>query len=268
MYLWYLIAALILPPTAALYFLGLLAFWPSHVFYTSQHLKESAALFLLAAAYYCFLKVWRRCKADAKPRWNDQALMAAGALAIIVFGFFRSYLIPIICAALIIGMAVALRQHIKSRRRLGTHALAVAWILAALFLHRPIATLIKPHLYAPKGTSSSVFLDDIWTVAGPGKTKRLSPYSLRGLSDYRRARLKHSQLWSQRVLGRSIQTQIFPKTEFKTWSDMLLFLPKAIFYSLFMPLPGLYPTGGKLGRLLASSENIGLLVLFVLAVLG
>ena len=49
---------------------------------------------------------------------------------------------------------------------------------------------------------------------------------------------------------------------------MLLFLPKSIFYILFMPLPGLYPLGGKLGRILASAENLALLALSLVALLG
>ena len=68
--------------------------------------------------------------------------------------------------------------------------------------------------------------------------------------------------------GREIETQFFPDADFRTWPELVAFVPKGAFYALFMPLPGLYPMNGKVGRILAAAENALLLALAVLAVLG
>jgi hypothetical protein len=69
-------------------------------------------------------------------------------------------------------------------------------------------------------------------------------------------------------LGREIGTQIYPAADFRTWGDVLAYLPKGSFAVLFMPLPGLYPMGGKIGRYAAAGENVILLLLSALAAVG
>lgn len=54
-------------------------------------------------------------------------------------------------------------------------------------------------------------------------------------------------------------TTLFPGLAFDSWSDVLYFLPKGMFYVLFMPLPVLYPLEDNLGRWAAALENTALL---------
>ncbi len=94
------------------------------------------------------------------------------------------------------------------------------------------------------------------------------PTSPEGITRARKWRQYTNRRATKRDENREIATQIYPDAEFKTWGDVLAYLPKGAFAVLFMPLPGLYPMDGKLGRYAAAGENIFLLVIAGLAVFG
>lgn len=94
------------------------------------------------------------------------------------------------------------------------------------------------------------------------------PTSPGGITTFRKSRQFADRRWARLTMGREINTQIYPEAEFKTWWDVLAYLPKGAFTVLFMPLPGLYPMDGKLGRYAAAMENMILLSLAALAAAG
>ena len=78
---------------------------------------------------------------------------------------------------------------------------------------------------------------------------------------------KRKAIIDEIVKERPPSTLLFPEVEFHSYKDILEFIPKSAFYVLFMPFPGLYPLD-NMGKLLASVENIFLLLLTIIAIVG
>lgn len=68
------------------------------------------------------------------------------------------------------------------------------------------------------------------------------------------------------IRQREIGTVLFPDVDLSNWRGLAGSLPRMMFYVLYMPLPGLYPLEGKLGRIAAAAENVVLLVITIVAV--
>ena len=94
------------------------------------------------------------------------------------------------------------------------------------------------------------------------------PTSPEGISRFRNARQSADRQWAATHAGREISTQIYPDETFKTWLDVLLYLPKGALTVLFMPLPGFYPLDGKVGRWAAAGENTALFLVALFAATG
>jgi len=261
-WLLYRLACLVVPPWPAALCAALLAAWPSHIFYTSQHLKEAAMLALLAGAFFIYLRQWEPERQPSILR--QQAAFAAGAGLIILMGFFRTHLIPVICIALAAGGVVQLRRH-RGDRRVALSVLAsFLWLATSMGLVKSVSASLQNALGTPVMPEMAGFLPK----ATGGSRGSVSPFSPENLAQYRRLRLEQDQYWSNTMVGRAIDTQLFPDLEFHTWWDVLKFLPKGMSYVLFMPLPGLYPLGRNVGRILSSLENTALLAIFILAAIG
>jgi len=75
-----------------------MALWPTHIFYTSQNLKE-APVGLLA---YAALGAALAAGFHARSSWPRAAATAAGAgIALLGAGFYRSYVMVCLAAALL-----------------------------------------------------------------------------------------------------------------------------------------------------------------------
>ena len=246
-----------------------LALWPSHAFYTSQNLKESPTQALAFFGLAAILALGLRPPESAARR---VALAAAAAGGLIGAGFFRSYVLLCLSAALC--AAFALEAARRKPRGNALAALAVAASAAALYTPATRAlysALQRPGEEFTMNSSDAVRLRPSLlpcTVVDSATTVVYRPTSPEGLSAFRRARQEGDREWAKLHARRKIGTQIFPDADLRTWGDVLAYLPKGAFYVLFMPLPGFYPMDGKLGRIAASMENLVLLALAYFAAAG
>ena len=239
--------SLIFPVRAALAAGLLLAVWPSHVFYTSQNLKEApVALLAFAALGLAFASGFnaRAARSRAVP------LALAAAAALLAAGFYRSYVLACLGPALLLGLALSARRLPRTNA-----ASAAAALLAALALY--------PFLSSAPADDSAGAMSAPAVPSGYARA-----WSAESLSGFRRSRLAADRVWAETRANREIGTQLYPDAEFKTWLDVLLYLPKGAFAVLFMPLPGLYPLEGKPGRWAAAGENVVLLALAGLGLAG
>lgn len=244
----------------------MVAVWPSHVFYTSQNLKEAPAdllAYLALAAAFAALAVPPAGRAGARAGWL--AMLTACLLGA---GFYRSYVLLSVSAGLL--LAFALTAHDRPRRPgslLGAAAVVVAltlypWMSRRIVLYFDPGALSAPDMQRLASRLIPVTYDefDIGVVNRPTSPK--------GITAFRKSRQFADRRWARKRAGREIGTQIYPDATFDTWLDVLLYLPKGAFTVLFMPLPGLYPMDGKIGRMAAAGENIALLLIAALAAAG
>lgn len=261
-------AILAFGPASGLAAALLCAFWPSNVFYGSQNFKESPTNLLAYAA----LTALAALLAPAGRRPHAAAGLAAAACSLMVAtGFYRPYLLLALCAATLLACAAA---------RGGTRP-AAAWGLAAALLapvlYRPLSGLAHAALAYETGYPAMDHPDvdprlrvGLVPIAYDTRVNQVSysPTSPRGITRFRQERYESDRQFARKASGREIATQIYPDARFETWLDVLLFVPKGAFHALFMPLPGLYPIDGRLGRALASAENVVLLLLALAAAAG
>lgn len=255
---WAAAAAVLYGRRAGLATAALMAVWPSHIFYTAQNTKEAPALLLMSMAFWGFVVALR----PGAPARRHGALALAAA-AMVALGFLRSHILPFMVLAAASGSAALLLQ--RGRPALPAALTLAAWAAGGAFFYQPAQVLMRPYLFGSQ-ESEAPFLPPSVSLEEPGRVVR--PDSPEHIAEYRRIRLYCTQLDSQRQSGREVETQLFPEARFKTWLDVALFLPKVTFYAMFMPLPGLYPMAGKLGRWLAGGENILLLAGFLAAAGG
>ncbi|HAM34760.1 MAG TPA: hypothetical protein DEB40_00155 [Elusimicrobia bacterium] len=241
-----------------------LSLWPSHIFFTSQNFKDSWILLLAYAALAFVLRIFR----DNPIRPAD-GLAAVGAL--VGVGFLRSYLAATTACVLAAGLcaetARRLRRGLPWGKVLATAALVAGAPVLYLHLSRVIFTdCLKP---PPSDVPDPAVIHAIMPPTySPSLDRYVAPYSPRNLSETRRVRQLSDRIWAKDNAGREIGTQLFVDLEFNNWWDVLAFLPKGVFYVLFMPLPGLYAMDGNLGRVLAALENSVLLILALAGLLG
>ncbi|MDP3541451.1 MAG: hypothetical protein Q8T11_03160, partial [Elusimicrobiota bacterium] len=224
------------------------ALWPSHIFYTSQNLKEAPAALLAYAALGGTLAAGFDINLTL-PRATSFAFGAA--LALIGAGFYRSYVLVNLTAALLLALGLA---SLSARARRANTVATAAILLAALMFY-PIAAssvLLSFHSQAlgasDRGRIQPRLIPVTYNEFHPGAVIR--PTSPEGITFFRKSRQFADRYWAkfQSPNSREIGTQIYPDAEFKSWGDVLSFLPKGSFAALFMPLPGLYALDGKIGR--------------------
>ncbi len=228
--------------SAALY-----AAWPTNVFYTSQNFKDSPTNLLAYLSLWGFLILLA-----GKPRRAVlTAAIAGGVLLTLTVGaLYRAYILPVLVAAMVLACAL----EIARRKKVSTaSALYLAMALVALSLYAPASRWFTAGQPQGRGLATQVI-----PLSWDGKSRPTSP---RGLTEFRRSQLEIDRDWARANRGREISTQLFPDARFETYWDVVVFLPKGMFYALFMPLPGLYPMEGKIGRLMAGLENLLLLAL-------
>ena len=217
----------------------LVAVWPSHVFYTSQNLKEAPANLLAYAGLSCLLAAVFSAET---PRARRAAFIAGAVLAMIGVGFYRPPVLTALSAALLAALLFAV--VLSSGRRL--QALAAVGVVAAALT-----------LYTWMSRRADAYESQLIPAVSPT-----------GLDVYRKAQVRVGHEMARNLGKRELGTSLYPETEFKNWGDVLAYLPKASFTVLFMPLPILYPMDGKIGRIAASGENLLLLLITALAVVG
>lgn len=229
---------------------ALCAAWPSNVFFTSQNFKEAPTNLLAILAIWGFLTLL-----DGGAAGAAAALVAAGvALALLLGAFYRAYVLLVLVAAMAASAVWA-----AARRRSPAFALAgLAAVAATLALYAPASRWLMARWLGPARAEDRGLVTQLVPRTWDD---RYTPTSPAGIAAFRRDQQKVDADWARDNRRREIATQLFPDARFATWGDVAAFLPKGIFYVLFMPLPGLYPLGGKPGRWAAALENLALLAL-------
>ena len=241
-----------------------MAVWPSHIFYTSQNLKEAPVALLTYAAIGAAFAAGLDEKAP-KPRTASLALGAG--LALLAAAFYRSYLPVGLGAALLIALGLSAHRPPRANAVMT----AVVLILAlALYPSAARGLLDSFHSGDLGSTDQKRITPHLIPVTYDAADANiiLRPTSPAGISRFRGVRQSADRNWAAALAGREIGTQIYPGETFTTWLDVLLYLPKGAFTVLFMPLPGLYPMDGKIGRWAAAAENAALLLLALFAAAG
>ena len=95
--------SLVFPADAALAAGLLTAVWPSHIFYTSQNLKEAPADLL---AYVALGAALASGLNFAAPRSRTATWALGSALALMAAGFYRSYVLVCLTAALLLVLSL------------------------------------------------------------------------------------------------------------------------------------------------------------------
>ena len=96
--------SLVFAPEAAGLACLAVAVWPSHVFYTSQNLKEAPSDLL---AYAAIGAAFAAGLDRSAPRARVSAFAAAAAAALLAAGFYRSYVLVCLAGALFLGLGAA-----------------------------------------------------------------------------------------------------------------------------------------------------------------
>lgn len=240
----------------------LMAVWPSHIFYTSQNLKEAPIALLAYAALGAALAAGFDANASLR---RTAGFAFAAAAALLGAGYYRSHVLISLGTALLAGLAMT-----AGRRPRANVLITAAALVAGCALYpsasRALLGSMRSSLMsdADQDRTPSPLIPIIQDSAG--STRR--PTSPEGISRFRAARLWADRNWAATHSGRTIGTQIYPDAEFKTWLDVLLYLPKGSFTVLFMPLPVVSALEGKIGRLAAAGENLVLLLIAGLGLAG
>jgi len=241
---------------------ALSAVWPSHVFFTSQNFKDAWAIFL------CYLALGGFVRAMASREGRDSWAALTGFLALILVGFLRAYLMLALACVLLLCLSLALLRRQRTLTPL-ILCLAAALLAPLAYLRLSKAVFTGPLAAPQEGRSDPTNqLDVIPAAYDPNRAAYVKPLSPQGIAEFRRLRQLSDQDWAEKQKNRQIGTQLFYGLRFETWLDVLLFLPKGMFYVLFMPLPFVYPLGHNLGKILASLENLLLLGLALAGLVG
>lgn len=250
-------AAPIVGPGAALAAGLFAALWPSHVFNTAQNFKDPLTLAFCWAGLWLFLSAPRQGLGAGF--W---ARAAGGFAAFFGLGFLRAYMLVLACAALAAGLLWSAARERGQARAGALLALGIALSSIPVYSGAGAPLLGRHVAFAEPGVS------DVKGETGFGvrtfdsqTNEHIRPTSPENLADMRRNRQQSDRDWAAANAKREIGTQLFVGQRFSSWLDVALFMPKAAFHVLFMPLPGLYPMDGKRGRLLAAWENVVLLLL-------
>lgn len=236
----------------------LIAAWPSHVFFTSQNFKEAPVLLSLSIVIASWIFALR-----ARAPAHRAAALACGALAMPLGCLIRPTLLSFYVIAAAAGAGTLLARCGRSALKTAAALLAAAVLGASLYISGE--RILRPDQQGPMDPGSPLPT----AIESPeGDRPLVHPDSPVNISEYRRMRFELNRIWSMAETQREINTEFFPEARFETWLNIAAFLPKASFYELFMPLPGLYPLAGKPGRILAAFENLAVLLGFALAVAG
>lgn len=256
---WGWVAAALTTPAAGLGAAAFLAFWPSHVFHTSLAGKEGPIGLMLSTVTALFIA------GLSSGGFRRQALWAGAAATALALGLLRAYLPSVLAAAGAVAALAAAAAPAAGRRRAAVVPAAL-WLAAGAAGFKPLKAVLSRPLLTEGRVQSRQVLPSLPAPPGGAPQGALSVPARLGA--YRNRLHAGARTWSLAQFGAAPDSALFPDEEIATWTDLALFVPRATFYELFMPLPGLYPTQGKPARMLASAEGVALLAVALLAAAG
>lgn len=219
------------------------ALWPSLLLHTTQLLRDP--LFLILFLTIILISAgWLRRRYD----WRKGVLTGIlGGAASTLLWLVRSQMWEVmLCAALIAAAFLLLRQF-RERRLLAGNSIS-ALLLCAFMAAAPAAGRafnIYSYPAEQAGTASGPQVKTLQPILPPG-----SPLPARvGF-------LRHKFRSLYQGAGSNIDTGV----EFKSLSDILLYLPRAVMVGLFAPFPNMWFKSGTqvglAGRLLSGFETL------------
>lgn len=245
------------------------------VYFVTGHDPFMAQLFLCALGG---LSVWLLARLGERLVSRRAGLAAAWALAFWPSAVFHG-------AQLLKDNAVLPWIFAAILGALGTGLAAVMGLAAAV-----MAGLMRPHvgilllgfwaarrlpMFATRRVLAAVLVLGVAGLFGAGslvdRGAQVVPQEFASMRDFPAALTEFRVMRQRRENadgGRVVESHLFKDARFKDWGDVAAFVPKAGFYAAFMPLPGLFPLQGKLGRVLSAAENTLWLLAAALALLA
>jgi len=213
------------------------AVFPSLIFWGSQHMRDSFIAFFNILALLSVLLIFKY------KGYKVIIYALVFAISLLFSGLLRLHMVMLMVIPLILASAV-----FSFRKQF---ALTVKSLACALI------ALIDKSIISKLTMASGMMLTLIPTPS----------LSLRSLADYvANYRFRFMKL----MLGNDIppQTLLYPYWKPSSVIDFIVMEIKLVFNVLFMPLPWLYSTGGRIARLLSSIENLIFLMLFLIGIYG
>lgn len=234
---------------------SIVALWPSLLLHTTQLLRDplfiAAVLALLLA---CAVLLRRDCS------WKEAvALACAGSLAANIIWLIRSQMWEVMIGATAINLCLCVAAHIKRRpirlRNFAGCALLLLIVLSLPQLGRRLDLYSYPANRADVKENSAGVREVV-------ASRQLPPgSSLPARISY----LRRGFITSYPGAGSNIDRDV----EFKSFYEILLYLPRAAEIGFFSPFPAMWfeagPQVGLAGRLLSGFETLLMYVLEVLA---
>lgn len=219
---------------------GIVAVWPTLLFHTTQLFRDPLLIVAVLVVSYTFVKLLSQRISWVRGSW----LAIAAVAAIAVIRIVRLPMWYTLCAAIAFGSALLIFQFARQRRlRTGVVGFAVVVILAMLVVPR----------------YQSVFHNQQQrTLAGPQFPEATQELSLLQQIELRRKGFQNVDENGE-PLDLSAGTTIDADAQFKTFGDLVRYLPRALVIGLFSPFPNMwFATGrqvGRIGRVLTGGET-------------
>ncbi|MGA9995574.1 MAG: hypothetical protein WBP93_09175 [Pyrinomonadaceae bacterium] len=251
----------------------IIALWPSYLLHTTQLLRDpllmSAILVLVLA-----ISLWLTKNLS----WHRGLLVGAVAiLSALVIWIVRIAMWDVARAVVLLGVVLFVIRQLRERRWLKGNMLGAALLVAAVILIPQARTIFqemtrqeekKSAVTSSGGGSSRGVSDQEWQQMTFAEKMHDAPLPLwQRIAEQRQAFVK-----PQGVYGAMPGSNIDADTQFHSMTDMILYLPRAVFVGLFAPFPSMWFGAGSQvgtsGRLLSGFEMLLTYLIEILALAG
>lgn len=250
----------------------IIALWPSYLLHTTQLLRDPL---LMSAILVLVLVISLWLAKDFS--WHRGLLAGAvGVLAALVIWIVRIAMWDVARAVVLMGVLLFVIRQLRERRWLKGNTIGAALLIAAIFII-PQARVIyetmtqgddKKSVATSGGGGSRGVSDQEWQQMTFAEKMQDGPLPLW----QRIAAQRQAFVMPQGIYGAMPGSNIDADTQFNSMTDMILYLPRAVFVGLFAPFPSMWFAAGSQvgtsGRLLSGFEMLLTYLLEILAVVG
>lgn len=250
---------------------AIIALWPSYLLHTTQLLRDPllmCALLLLVLTISFWLTKnfsWRR----------GLLIGALGTLAALIIWIVRIAMWDVGRAIIVMGVLLLIVRQLLERRLMKGNVMGAALLIAAVFFIPQAKTIYqemtkqeqKKSVAASQGGGGGMS-DSEWQQMTFAEKMQEGPLPLwQRIAEHRRAFVR-----PMGVYGAMPGSNIDADTQFNSMTDMILYLPRALFVGLFAPFPsmwlGMGSQVGNSGRLLSGFEMMLTYLIEMLALVG
>lgn len=248
----------------------IIALWPSYLLHTTQLLRDPL---LMSAILVLVLSISLWLTKDFS--WQKGLLTCAVAtLAALVIWIVRIAMWDVARAVILLAIVLFVIRQVRERRLLRGNALGAVLLIAAIFFIPQARTIYQEMTKEEKksaATSSGNYggvSDQEWQQMTFAEKMQDAPLPLwQRIAEQRQAFVK-----PQGIYGAIPGSNIDADTQFHSMTDMILYLPRAIFVGLFAPFPSMWfgagSQVGSSGRLLSGFEMLLTYLIEILALVG